>query len=114
MAAQKRRMLAIGVDIDQSSQAPGLVLTSMTKHIHVAVFDIVKVCAEGKFTGGVKTFSLKENGVGFVYNDNNGLISKEEIADILEKLDGDLKRSAKALSGVELNSDQPRSVLRHL
>ncbi len=74
-AAKKRHRWAIGVDIDQSAQAPGLVLTSMTKHVDVAVFESVKACVEGNFSGGLRTFGLKENGVGIVYDDNNkGLI----------------------------------------
>ena len=158
LAAKKRHLWAIGVDIDQSSLAPGLVLTSMTKHVDVAVFESVKACAAGNFSGGVKSFGLKENGVGFVYDDyNKGLIPgdihdkvqaiqgkiisgeltvptvdsskpllsrndlrdvltelKDEIKVVLEKLDSDLKLGAKMLSGMELNSDRARSVLKRL
>ena len=157
-AAKKRRLWAIGVDIDQSSKAPGLVLTSMTKHVDVAVFDILKVCAAGNFTGGVKSYGLRENGVGFVYdNQNQGMISedihgkvlalqkdiasgvltapvadhgrlllsrndlrevlnqlKEEAADVLEKLDRDLKQGAKSLSTAALTGDRARSVLKQI
>ena len=80
-AAKKMNRLAIGVDIDQSAQAPGLVLTSMTKHIDVAVFQIVKSCVKGTFSGGLKTFGLKENGVGFVYNDQNKTLISGDIRD---------------------------------
>jgi basic membrane protein A len=157
-AAQKRHLWAIGVDIDQSALAPGLVLTSMTKHVDVAVFESVKACVAGKFSGGIKSFGLKENGVGFVYDDHNkGLIPddiydkvqaiqgkiisgdltvptvdqskpllsrndlrdvltelKDEIKVVLEKLDSDLKLGAKMLSGMQLNSDRARSVLKRL
>ncbi len=78
-AAKKMKRLAIGVDIDQSAQAPGLVLTSMTKHIDVAVFESVRSCVRGNFSGGLKTFGLKENGVGFVYNDQNKKLIPVEI-----------------------------------
>lgn len=80
-AAKKMNRLAIGVDIDQSAQAPGLVLTSMTKHIDVAVFQSVKSCVQGTFSGGLKTFGLKENGVGFVYNDQNKNLISADIRD---------------------------------
>jgi hypothetical protein len=43
----------------------------MTKHIDVAVFESVRSCVRGNFSGGLKIFGLKENGVGFVYNDQN-------------------------------------------
>ncbi|MFH0995359.1 MAG: BMP family ABC transporter substrate-binding protein [Pseudomonadota bacterium] len=80
-AVKNRHLLAIGVDIDQSAQAPGLILTSMTKHVDVAVFESVKACVEGNFSGGVKSFGLKENGVGFVYDDYNKALIPESIHD---------------------------------
>jgi hypothetical protein len=67
------------VDTDQRSQAPGLVLTSMTKHVDVAVFETIRSWSEGRFTGGVKAFGLKENGVGFVYDRHNRNLVTEEI-----------------------------------
>lgn len=85
-AAREMKRMAIGVDTDQGAQAPGLVLTSMTKHIDVAVFESVKAFVEGNFTGGLKTLGLKENGVGFVYNDQNRNRIGEEIHGRIEVL----------------------------
>ncbi|MEN6359259.1 MAG: BMP family ABC transporter substrate-binding protein, partial [Smithella sp.] len=157
-AAKKMKRLAIGVDIDQSAQAPGLVLTSMTKHIDVAVFESVRSFVRGNFSGGLKTFGLKENGVGFVYNDQNKklisadihqkvlalqakiiagevtvptesdhqlLLFRKDLQDLLsglhlevktalDKLGGDIKRSAQALNGRDLKSDFARDVLKKL
>ncbi len=92
-AAKKMNRLAIGVDIDQSAQAPGLVLTSMTKHIDAAVFESVRSYVQGNFSGGLKTFGLKENGVGFVYNDQNKHLIP---ADIYDRV---LALQAKIISG---------------
>ncbi len=78
-AAKKMNRLAIGVDTDQSSQAPGLVLTSMLKNIDIAVFESVKSCVEGSFKGGLKSLGLKEQGVGFVYDKSNRKLIPEEI-----------------------------------
>ncbi len=84
-AAKEKNQMAIGVDIDQSAMAPGLVLTSMTKNVGGAVFETVKSCVMGKFSGGLNTFGLKENGVGFIYNDQNrSLIPKETYERVLE------------------------------
>lgn len=80
-AAKKMNRLAIGVDIDQSAKAPGLVLTSMTKNIDAAVFESVRSSVQGNFSGGLKIFGLKENGVGFVYNDRNRKLIPAEIHD---------------------------------
>lgn len=78
-AADEMNKLAIGVDLDQSDMAPGHVLTSMTKHIDVAVFDAVDAFVGGKFTGGLKTLGLKENGVGFIHNEQNSRLIPGEI-----------------------------------
>ncbi|MDD5170107.1 MAG: BMP family ABC transporter substrate-binding protein [Syntrophales bacterium] len=84
-AAGKLNRLAIGVDRDQSLQAPGHVLTSMMKNIDVAVFESIKSSVQGNFSGGLKTFGLKENGVGFVYDERNkGLISADIYNKVLE------------------------------
>lgn len=92
-AAKKMKKLAIGVDVDQSAMAPGLVLTSMTKNVNMAVFESVRAFVLGNFSGGLKTFGLRENGVGFVHNDKNKkLIS----ADIYDRV---LALKAKIISG---------------
>ncbi|HVY49521.1 MAG TPA: BMP family ABC transporter substrate-binding protein, partial [Minicystis sp.] len=57
---------AIGVDSDQYDEMPGTVITSMIKRGDVAVFDTVKAVTLGRFHGGLQSFGLKENGVGYV------------------------------------------------
>ena len=157
-AAREMNRLAIGVDIDQSAQAPGRVLTSMLKNIDGAVFDVVQSCARGNFSGGLKTLGLKEHGVGFVYNDQNKklipesihqqvqalqakivsgemtvpvasghrtVLSRQELRDLLtrlqseiqtalNKLDNDLRHSAKVLAGRDLQGDFARGILKGL
>lgn len=77
-AAREKNKLAIGVDMDQYKEAPGFILSSMVKQVNESVFMIIKDFKDNKFTGGVKTFGLKENGVSYVYDDNNkNLISAE-------------------------------------
>jgi len=70
-AAKDTRHLAIGVDSDQYDEAPGTVLTSMVKHVEVAVFNTIRDARDGKFKGGVQEFGLAENGVGWVYDARN-------------------------------------------
>jgi basic membrane protein A len=77
-AARERGRLAIGVDADQWDEAPGRVLTSMTKQVDVSVFETIRALQAGAFAGGVRQFGLKEGGVDYVYDDHNrGLISDE-------------------------------------
>jgi len=63
-AAQRAGKLVIGVDSDQSHVAPGNVVTSMVKHVDVAVYQAVKDVLEKKFSGGDVVLGLREGGVG--------------------------------------------------
>jgi basic membrane protein A len=70
-AGRELKKLAIGVDSDQYDEAPGVVLTSMVKHVEVAVFNTIREAQAGSFAGGVKVFGLAEDGVDWVYDDRN-------------------------------------------
>ena len=70
-AGRELKKLAIGVDSDQYDEAPGVVLTSMVKHVEVAVFNTIQAVKEQRFQGGVQVLGLAENGVGWVYDDRN-------------------------------------------
>ena len=80
-AAKEQKKMAIGVDSDQFHVAPCCVLTSMIKKVDVAVFDTIKKVASGKFDSGVFEFGLAEDGVGFVYDDNNKSFIPQAVAD---------------------------------
>jgi basic membrane protein A len=74
-AAREVGGLAIGVDSDQYHEAPGYVLTSMVKRVDTAIFEVVRSVQEGRFEGGVRSFGLAEDGVGWVDDGNNaGLV----------------------------------------
>jgi basic membrane protein A len=70
-AARERERFAIGVDADQWHEAPGRILTSMTKQVDVSVFETIRDLKGGKFEGGVRVFGLREKGVDYVYDDHN-------------------------------------------
>lgn len=65
-AARDMGAKAIGVDSDQHEEMPGTVVTSMIKRGDVAVFETVKAVAEGRFEGGLRSFGLADDGVGYV------------------------------------------------
>ena len=75
---------AIGVDKDQDGDAPGRVLTSMVKHVDVAVVDVCKAVSEGTFKPGTVVLGLKENGVGI---SPMQYTKKNVPADVLAKVD---------------------------
>ncbi len=70
-AAEEHGKLAIGVDSDQYDEKPGTVLTSMVKRVDVAVLETIREVKEGRWSGGVRTFGLATDGVGWVYDDRN-------------------------------------------
>jgi basic membrane protein A len=70
-AARRQRRLAIGVDADQFSEAPGFILTSMVKGVDQAVYDAIKWMKDGTFRGGIYQLGLAEKGVDYVFDANN-------------------------------------------
>src|ERR1700686_4696334 len=63
-AAQAAGKLVIGVDSDQAHVAPRNVLTSMVKHLGLAVYEAARDMLAGKFVGGDVVLGLKDGGVG--------------------------------------------------
>jgi basic membrane protein A len=77
-AARERHHRAIGVDSDQWDEAPGYLLTSMTKQVDVSVFEVIRSVAIGQFKSGVRVFGLREGGVDYIYDEPaRGMISSE-------------------------------------
>jgi basic membrane protein A len=70
-AARELHRLAIGVDSDQFHEAPGFILTSMVKRVDTAVFEAIKAVKENRFQPGIQHLGLAEDGVKWVYDDNN-------------------------------------------
>jgi basic membrane protein A and related proteins len=85
-AARATGKLAIGVDADQFAEAPGYVLTSMVKGVDAAVYDAVESARNDTFAGGIRQFGLKENGVGYVYDENNRALIPDAVRARVEQL----------------------------
>ena len=73
---------------DRADLAP-FILTSMIKHVDVAVYETMKAVNDGTFKGGVRVFSVKDGGLDYATTGGN-------VDDIKAKLD-DFK--AKIASG---------------
>ncbi len=78
-AARQTDKLAIGVDADQYSEAPGHVLTSMVKGVDAAVFDVIQRVKDGTFKGGIYSFGLAQNGVRYVYDEHNKALIPDSV-----------------------------------
>ena len=74
ITAKNRGLKAIGVDVNQDHLAKGVVLTSVLKHLDVALKQTVTDYLDGDFQGGNQIFDLTNGGVGltdmrFSFND---------------------------------------------
>lgn len=80
-AAKEKGVWGIGVDADQSFLGPHI-LASAVKRVDTAVFDAIKLVADGKFKGGNITFGLKDNGVGI--GKISPKVPKSEVAKVMQ------------------------------
>jgi basic membrane protein A len=85
-AARQTGRLAIGVDADQYAEAPGHILTSMVKGVDQAVFDAISRVKDGSFRGGIYNFGLAQQGVGYVYDENNRKLIPDSVRASLDTL----------------------------
>lgn len=86
--ASGQNVFVIGVDSDQSHVAPEVVLSSMLKHVDLAIYNACHDLAQGKFTADNQVLGLKDGGVGYaeVHVDFPGK------ADALQKVEALRKR----------------------
>ena len=80
-AAKEQNVWGIGVDADQSFLGPHI-LTSAVKRVDTAVFDAIKLVADGKFKGGNIVFGLKDNGVAV--GKISPKVPKSEVAKVMQ------------------------------
>lgn len=85
-AARETGRWVIGVDVDQWDQAPGRVLTSITKKLDVSVLGVVRDQARGRFRGGVVSQGLREGAVGWVVDARNRPLIPDDVYTRVETL----------------------------
>lgn len=90
-AARESNKLVICTDMDQSSLAPGRVLTSMTKAVDKAVFTTVEDAMNGKFQGGKqRVFGLDGRYTDYVWNSGNDKLIGQSVRERIESIRGDI------------------------
>jgi basic membrane protein A len=97
--ANNTKVWGIGVDSDQyktlgagSPELQPFVLTSMLKHVDVAVYETIKSEVDGDFKGGYHVFDLKADGVG--YSTSGGFVDdiRKQLDDLKQQIiDGKIK-----------------------
>lgn len=99
-AAVKTRSFVIGVDMNQDSLAPGLVLTSMLKRVDLVVENIISDICSGRTAGSIKrSYGLIDNAIGLTdFQLSYKVVGEEVIAELaaLRKsiIDGKIKSKA--------------------
>lgn len=85
-AAEEQRAFIIGVDANQDSLKPGLVLTSMLKRVDRAVYQVIREAVAGRFTAGAHEFGLANDGVGYSFDQYNREILTPELRALADSL----------------------------
>ncbi|MBX9767667.1 MAG: BMP family ABC transporter substrate-binding protein [Bdellovibrionales bacterium] len=88
-AAEEKKFFAIGCDSNQNWVKPGRVLTSMLKRVDTAVFEVIKEATQGQFKAGLRSFSLKDQGVDYAADDFNASLvapHKEQLEAMKQKI----------------------------
>ncbi len=89
-AAVDSKKYAIGVDSNQNHLHPGVMLTSMVKRVDVAVKDAFTDAHEGKFTYGLQSLGLKEQGVAWALDEHNSSLIGSDMANKVEQIRDDI------------------------
>jgi basic membrane protein A len=86
----RKDLYGIGVDSNQDREVEGKILTSILKRVDVSVFNVISEGLNGKFTGGIDTLGLKENGMGTTdFEFSKEIIGEKNLAK-LEEIKKDL------------------------
>jgi len=89
-AAKDAGKLAIGVDSNQNYLHPGVMLTSMTKRVDVAVKETFETAKAGTWKAGIKILGLKEGGVGYAVDQYNASVLSKDVIAKLEAARADI------------------------
>src|SRR5438132_8100503 len=92
LAAKEKGKMCIGVDVDQYLSYPEVdscLITSAEKHLDVAVKAAIADVVHGSFQPGVKTFDIKNDGIGLApYHDWDSKISADVKAKVTQAESG--------------------------
>jgi basic membrane protein A len=77
--AKEKGKLAIGVDSNQNYLHPGTMLTSMVKHVDIAIHDAFMQAKDGTWKPGISYKGLAEGGVDWVVDKDNRMLVTPEI-----------------------------------
>ena len=89
-AAKEADKFAIGVDSNQNYLQPGTILTSMVKHVDVAVYHAFMDAKNGSWSSGLQVMGLADDGVGWAIDEHNQNLISDEILLKIEEAKADI------------------------
>ena len=89
-AAKDAKKLAIGVDSNQNHIQPGTMLTSMVKHVDIAVQNAFTEADKGGVKGGISSLGLKEGGVDWALDQHNRALVTKAMEDKVNQIKKDI------------------------
>ena len=98
-AAVDEGKLAIGVDSNQNYLHPGSMLTSMLKRVDVAVESAFQDAKDGKFTAGILSLGVAEDGVGWALDEHNRSLITSDMEAKIEQARKDIISGKIKVSG---------------
>ncbi|WP_117193000.1 BMP family lipoprotein [Rhizobium terrae] len=88
--AADNKKLSIGVDSNQNHLHPGSVLTSMVKRVDLAVYNAYNDLKNDKFTAGIQSLGVKEDGVAAAIDNNNKSLITPQMQAAVDKAKADI------------------------
>ena len=70
-AAKVKDQYAFGTDVNQNYIAPDHIVLSAQRYLDNVIYDTIKDLKEGKFEAGYHQLGLKENAVGYTFEQSN-------------------------------------------
>ena len=90
-AAADAGKLGIGVDSDQNGLFPGHVLTSMLKHVDVAVNKTFTDSKNGTWKPGIEVLGLKQDGVSYADDQYNKSLLTPDMLKAVKAAEADIE-----------------------
>ena len=106
-AAADAGKLGIGVDSDQDGLFPGHVLTSMLKHVDVAVESSFTASKDGTWKPGIVVLGLKQDGVGYAEDQYNKALLTPEMVKAVKAAAADIESGKLAVHDYMVDSKCP-------
>lgn len=97
-AAKDAGKLAIGVDSNQNHLYPGTMLTSMVKRVDVAAYEAFKTAKDGTWKPGMRTLGLKDDGVGWAYDQHNKPLITDAMLKAVEGAAAEIKAGKRTVA----------------